>query len=966
MSNKISYKNLFQLVTEQIDKRVSYNNKSTYDSQLSRVSVSPLTGSDRSDASTGELVTAIQSLLSESLPSWIITGLTVEATTPISSQVTVSAGKGTVGGFLYELSEAVTLTIPFNNTNEIFYITLYKDNIYVDKTLNPDRLTIAKIIIPNPGVTSLIQNDKDSSWNAYIVNFKEYKLYGYNDKFEEDTVELLRNNISPILADNLIGNIRLNEDLKITNTQGTMELNSAEMKLLDSSGDTLAKFNRNGTFFYDENNTIVAKFGRDEAYIGNILMTKNSLQSRNYVAGSTGFKIEDDGDVEFSDGTFRGILSAVTGNIGGWTIDSNSIYATTTGTLKTSVNVGVGSDGVILDKDGLRMYDDILGLVVNLPSNGNAPTFSSGVINSTIFEIDTSSVLRTSESVGVSDTNVKFLSHLDEFPFIEETDKIITNSGVTLDTSIKKIGNGSASFNGSSYLAITNNPDFAFGSGAFTIEMYVMFTSLAGVQVLYSKRANSSAVTNIVIALYLGSVVCWATSNGSSFDIINGETIGTPSLNTWYHIAVARNGNSWYGFFGGAIMTLSPSSSSLQNVTSNICLGSDTDSQGFNGRMNEVRISDTCRWTSSFTPPITKYTVSDAGILINNTGIYGCAENQKLENANLKALIDGTVSLRGEITATSGSIASISITNEGLSGGLIEGSTIRGSVIETSSTAPKIRIDSLGLYYQTAATIGKYGASTSGNYGFKYGSGTKYGSSVTAYLFKNDYPVLSIESELDTADIRLYNRTVAPTSGTHKLGDLIVINGLLYSCSVAGSPGTFSLVNSVYNYALEDLTDVMVNSGTSDGDLLTWDAGDSMWRNKQPSFTTYTDTRHYLGGFSRDMSSASGNQTITLSGISWVPKAIICIAGQTNIAGHLSFGMYADGYSDTGTHDAWLALNGAFVINDSNFIYILQNAGGTQAYYGDIASVGAGEFTITWTKVGSATGTLACMYLALR
>jgi hypothetical protein len=761
MSNKVSYKNLFQLVTEQIDKRVSYNNKSSFDTQLSRVSVSPLTGSDRSDASTGELITAIQSLLSESLPSWIISGLTVEATTPISNQVTVSTGKGTVGGFLYELSTAVTLTIPFNSTNEVFYITLYKDNIYIDKTLNTERLTIAKIIVPNPGVTSLIQDEKDNSWNAYIVNFKEYKLYGHNDKFEEDTIELLRDNINPILADNLIGNIRLNEDLKIINTQGTMELDSSEMRLLDVSGNTLAKFNRNGTFFYDENNTTVAKFGRDEAYIGNILITKNSLQSRNYVAGSTGFKIEDDGDVEFSDGTFRGILSAVTGNIGGWTIDSSSIYATTTGTLKTSATVGVGSDGVILDKDGLRVYDSVLGLVVNLPSNGDSPTFSSGVIQETIFEINTNAVLRTSENVGDG-------------------------------------------------------------------------------------------------------------------------------------------------------------------------------------------------------------TINSAGILINNTGIYGCEASQLLQDANLKALIDGTISIKGEITATSGSIANISITNEGLSGGLIEGSTIRGSVIETSSTAPKIRIDSLGMYYQTSTTIGKYGASTSGNYGFKYGSGTKYGSSVTAYLFKNDYPVLSIESELDTADIRLYNRTTAPTSGTHELGDIIVINGLLYRCSVAGTPGTFTEVNTTSTYALEDLSDVIVNSGTTDGDILTWDSGDSIWRNKQPVSMAYTETRYYLGSFSRDMTTASGNQTITLSGITWTPKAIVCISGQTNIPGHLSFGMYANGYNDNSTHDAWAALNGAFVIGDGNFAYILQDAGGTTAYYGDVASTGAGEFVISWTKVGSSTGTLTCMYLAFR
>jgi hypothetical protein len=48
----------------------------------------------------------------------------------------------------------------------------------------------------------------------------------------------------------------------------------------------------------------------------------------------------------------------------------------------------------------MRIYDDVLGIVVNLPSDGSAPTFSSGIINNTIFNIQTSAVLRTSETVG--------------------------------------------------------------------------------------------------------------------------------------------------------------------------------------------------------------------------------------------------------------------------------------------------------------------------------------------------------------------------------------------------------------------------------------------------------------------------------------------------------------------------------------------------------------------------------------
>ncbi len=310
MAGKVSYKNLFQLVNEQIEKRVGYNTSSTYSDQLSHTSITPDIGNSRSDVSTAELVTAIQNLLSDALPNWIINGLEVTATSPISDNIKVSAGRGAVSGNLYELIEDVNLTIPFDGSTELFYITLYKDNIYIDRTLNSERLTIAKIVIPEPGVTCYIQDDKDTSWNAYIVNFKEYKLYGHNDKFEEDTVELLRDNISPILADNLIGNIRLSEDLTISNTQGTMELDSAELRLLSTAGTTIAKFNRNGTFFYNDSGDEIARFGVNDARVGNILITKNTIGSGNFISENRGFKIQDDGYAEFEDVRIRGKISS--------------------------------------------------------------------------------------------------------------------------------------------------------------------------------------------------------------------------------------------------------------------------------------------------------------------------------------------------------------------------------------------------------------------------------------------------------------------------------------------------------------------------------------------------------------------------------------------------------------------------------------------------------------------------------
>ena len=309
MAGKVTYKPLFALVNEQIDKKLNYDTHSRYENQTSRSRAYSIRG-NTSDVSASALINAIQDMLSQTIPSWISDGLRVTATEPESAQVLVAKGKGAVGGMLYELLEDTIITIPFGEGASVYYIELYNNAIIVEKSFNPYKLTIAKVVVPEPLKTNRVINKKDGSWDAYIVNFHEYKLYGLDDKLEEDSIELLRDNIGEVLADNLIGNIRLSEDLKITNTQGTLTLDSNSMTLQNLDGVTIATFNRDGTAYYDDQGIKIAKFGVDEAYLGNILISKNSIQSRDYQSDNKGFKITDTGFAEFEDVRVRGRISS--------------------------------------------------------------------------------------------------------------------------------------------------------------------------------------------------------------------------------------------------------------------------------------------------------------------------------------------------------------------------------------------------------------------------------------------------------------------------------------------------------------------------------------------------------------------------------------------------------------------------------------------------------------------------------
>jgi hypothetical protein len=283
---QITRKNLYVQVVEEIQKYAGFNTSSSYNDQLQRTVLS-------SGGSRDETFATIQTMLKAAIDNRIIDGLIVTATNPISDSVDISAGSGVIAGEIYELASDITIPIPFDNTSTVFYINLYLDNIIVEQNTNSDKLALAKIIIPNPGSTNRVKDRKGDDFpdDAYIINLRPVVLHqDANGNFEEDTIELLRNNIGDILADNLIGNIRLNEDLKITNTAGTMELNSNSMRFFDTDGNELAYF------------------GADLARVGNISILPHSIQSGNYTANIAGFIIQDNGDAEFNNVKLRGTL----------------------------------------------------------------------------------------------------------------------------------------------------------------------------------------------------------------------------------------------------------------------------------------------------------------------------------------------------------------------------------------------------------------------------------------------------------------------------------------------------------------------------------------------------------------------------------------------------------------------------------------------------------------------------------
>lgn len=181
----------------------------------------------------------------------------------------------------------------------------------------------------------------------------------------------------------------------------------------------------------------------------------NGIYLGDRVYGNAPFRVDMSGNLYAENVNLTGEINATSGTIGGFTITPTEMYG---GTIKTGQAVGAGESGVVIDTDGLRGYSNVLGEVFNLPTDGSAPTFSSGVIENTVFEINTNAVMRTSETVGDGSADSAGILINDTGLYATEANQTLANANV------KILATGEAVFSGRVRGGMT---DFMEGEGYF-------------------------------------------------------------------------------------------------------------------------------------------------------------------------------------------------------------------------------------------------------------------------------------------------------------------------------------------------------------------------------------------------------------------------------------------------------------------------------------------------------------------
>ena len=200
---------------------------------------------------------------------------------------------------------------------------------------------------------------------------------------------------------------------------------------------------------------------------------------------------------------------------------------------------------------------------------------------------------------------------------------ITANGDVANSRAQKKIGSSSIKFDGTGdYLSVPANSDWNFGSSDFTIEFWANFNNsnneyrlIGGYEDASNfwrieKRAHNDPDGNLYFRWTIDDVDEVLVTTGSSLSWVDG---------TWYHIALVRNGSSYVIYRDGVSVTSATASGTLSDISSALYIGQQGSSSYTDGYFDEIRISDSARYTSSFTPSTTAFTAdSNTKLLIHS------------------------------------------------------------------------------------------------------------------------------------------------------------------------------------------------------------------------------------------------------------------------------------------------------------------------------------------------------------
>jgi hypothetical protein len=213
--------------------------------------------------------------------------------------------------------------------------------------------------------------------------------------------------------------------------------------------------------------------------------------------------------------------------------------------------------------------------------------------------------------------NTMLLMNMDKAAIADKSSKVVaeTVGDTKLSTAVKKYGSASMYFDGTGdYLTFATNPQYAFGTGDFTIECWVNSANVSSSQKGFLQTSDTaggfqtSYTSGITFLFGAGASGGNAVSlSGAIVSNIAGTYVGSSTAvitaDTWTHVALVRSSGTATMYVNGISVG---SASAPGNCTGNNLVVGGYYSTGYlySGYLDDLRITKGyARYTANFTPP---------------------------------------------------------------------------------------------------------------------------------------------------------------------------------------------------------------------------------------------------------------------------------------------------------------------------------------------------------------------------
>jgi hypothetical protein len=202
---------------------------------------------------------------------------------------------------------------------------------------------------------------------------------------------------------------------------------------------------------------------------------------------------------------------------------------------------------------------------------------------------------------------------------------VTANGNAQVDTAQSKLGGASALFDGTGdYLLIdsTNSSSLNFGTNNFTLEFFARATVRDQFHTVIANNKSSWTAGSVTILGGSGSTSTTALrlaansfNSGGAGIVYDNQAMTT---GVWYHYAITRSGNDFTMYRDGTSVSTGTFSGSINLGEDGTRIGYtrwDGDVSTWDGHIDEIRVSNSVRYTTTFTPTTAAF-VNDADTLL--------------------------------------------------------------------------------------------------------------------------------------------------------------------------------------------------------------------------------------------------------------------------------------------------------------------------------------------------------------